>query len=1128
MKKIQHIILLFYSFLDYSSYGQNPSQEMRFRYLGLQDGLSQSSIYCIYQDRDGFMWFGTEDGLNKFNGYNFSVYKHDPNDSSSISSGSVFSICEDKDGVLWIGTDYGGMNALDKITGKFTRFKNIPGSNESFSGNRIFSAITDRKGGLWICSYGVGLNWFDKEKNIFKRFRHSDADSNSISNNNVRSLYEDQAGIIWVGAYAGGINALNPATGKCKVYKFQTGSDLPSFQNASILCLASDEKETIWAGTFGGELLSLDKNTGKITVLLKDSSTTEASNKKSITSIQYFKEGTLWVGTLGGGIIVYDTHTGKSYSMRNNPLEVHSLRSNSVSRIYEDRSGVVWIGMMGSGLNLFDTKGGKFHVYKHNPYNSNSISNNNINAICEGKNGNIWIGTAGGGLCLLNRKENIIQRFQHQASDRATLNDDNIGCLWEDADGSLWVGTTGGGLNLKKANTNHFIKYQNDPADSNSIGLGSLKVLYEDRDQQLWIGMRGSALNALDKKTMRFRHFYYNPADSTSIRTYNLRSIFEDEQGFIWIGTRGGGLYKMDKKTNKFYVFKNDSSNTRSLNNNNIMCITKDRDILWLGTFGGGINAMVTEEKGFPVFYHFTEKEGLNNNVVYSILPDHQGNFWLSTNNGICKFTPPADLNNPQSAKYHSYDVNDGLLSNEFTSGAYCRARDGWMYFGSSEGMVAFHPDSIRSNEHIPPVYITSFKVFEKNYPLDTAIFLKKSISLTYDQSFFSFEFTSLDYSLPQKNKYAYKMEGFDKDWIYSGSRRYASYTNLDPGYYYFCVKASNNDEVWNEAGVRLQLIILPPWWQTWWFRFFALASVLLSIIVYVRKRESSLRRHKAILEQKVHARTLQLKEEKENVEIQKSLVEEKNQNITDSINYAKRIQNSILPSRETIKQLLPDAFIWYQPKDIISGDFYWIAEKEDLIFLAVADCTGHGVPGALMSMLGSSLLHQIVNNKTINEPSRILGELDREVIRSLQQKGMDGESKEGMDISFVELNRSNRQLRFAGAKRPLLIYRRGELMEMAGSKHPIGSITRKEKSFDNHLFQMCDGDSFYIFSDGIADQFGGSGNKKFMSRRLKEVLAAIQHLPMEQQFMELIGQFTAWKGKHDQVDDICMIGVRI
>lgn len=1116
-------------FLALILFGQSPPQKIKFRHLSLEDGLSQGSIYSILQDKEGFMWFGTEEGLNKYDGYKFTVYRHDPNDASSISSGSIFSICEDKDGTLWIGTDNGGLNSLDKKTGKFRRYQNDPDDSTSLGSNRVFNALVDRDGILWICAYGGGLNRFDKATGKFTRYKHKTDNINSLSNNNVRSIYEDNDGTLWIGTYAGGLNAFDKNTGKFTAYMYENTKILSVLQDNSILCIASDERGTIWAGTFGGEVITLNKITGKFSVIKRDSTESHLVNKKSISSIYRDNNGIFWIGTLGEGVVAISNTARNSVVYKNDPLDIHSLRSNIISRIYQDRSGVLWIGTMGSGLDLFDTKGGKILTYKNNPYDPNSLSNNNINAICEGWNGLVWVGTSGGGINGLFPENKKIIHYKNNPLDKKSINDNNIGSLYEDKEGVLWAGTHEGGLNSKEKNSASFRKYQNNPSDVNSISTGSIKVLFEDKNGTIWIGMRGTALNSLDKKNMKFKQYLYNPLDSNTLKTYNLRCFFEDHDGAIWIGTRGGGLYRLDKETDKFRVYKNDSSDAYSLNNNSVMGIYQDeKNTLWLGTFGGGLNAMVREKDGNVKFYNYTEKDGLPNNVIYGILPDAHGNLWLSTNNGICKFTPPRDFNASSPLKIHSYDVNDGLPTNEFNSGSYCKTRNGWMYFGCSEGLVAFHPDSLKDNSHIPPVYITSFKVFEKEFPSDTSILYKKSITLSYSQSFFSFEFTGLDYSLPMKNQYAYKMEGFDKDWIYSGHRRYASYTNLDPGNYIFHVKASNNDGVWNEQGTELNLIITPPWWKTWWFRISVLLVTIFSVIFYIRWRESSLRAQKEALEQKVNERTLQLKEEKEKVERQKIIVEEKNQNITDSINYAKRIQTAILPAGELFKQLLPQSFVLYQPKDIISGDFYWIAEKEEHVLIAVADCTGHGVPGALMSMVGSSLLHQIVNEKTIKNPPDVLAELDKQIIRSLKQKGVEGESREGMDISFVEVSKKRDILRFSGANRPIYFLNNGELKEIEGSKHPIGSVTRKLKIFDMQFIALKEGDSFYIFSDGFCDQFGGTKNKKFMTRRLKEVLLAIHQLPMEMQKEKLIQTINEWKGNVEQVDDICIIGVRI
>ena len=738
--------------------------------------------------------------------------------------------------------------------------------------------------------------------------------------------------------------------------------------------------------------------------------------------------------------------------------------------------------------------------------------------------------------------------------------------------------------------------------------------LLPDSKNDFWAATPSGLFRFLskDKKKIVYLNDKKNP---NSISENFTGGLFEDSENNIWVSSFSTGLNVFERTTGKFFCFKNDPKNPNSINNDVVNTIYQATNgVLWIGTNGGGLNALILQNgknkftSGYK-FYHFTEKDGLPNNVINGILPDNNGNLWISTNHGICKFYASnylaltvkdyltkviSDIQKKITVKkdiavYKNYDVNDGLPANSFP-GAACKTKDGLMYFGSADGLLCFHPDSIKDNFHKPPVYFTSFKIFEKEFPLDTPITTIRKIILSYKESFFSFGFVALDYAQPSKNQYAFKMEGFDSKWINIGNRKYASYTNLDPGEYVFRVKASNNNGVWNEEGTSIRIIITPPFWQTKTFYALCILSIIFLAYSYIKWRERKLTKEKRILEDQVTMRTKEVVEEKEKVEsanieiIQKnkkietaySTIEDKNRQITDSINYAKRIQQAILPDKKEISAALPQSFVLYKPKDIVSGDFYffnatpgfpegkesqlttqtkgytgscpshsgWLGEASCVIFIAAADCTGHGVPGAFMSMIASEKLHDAVQQSNI--PGEILMQVNKGIKNTLHQSESDESTRDGMDIALVslklkvessesaennsKLKTQNFELKYAGANRPIWIIRSGktEIEETKATKNAIGGFTENSQHFETHEIQLQKGDTFYIFTDGYTDQFGGEKGKKFTTKKFKQLLLAIQNLSMPEQEKYLSKVIDAWCINMDQVDDILVIGVRI
>ncbi|MEJ2615664.1 MAG: sigma 54-interacting transcriptional regulator, partial [Ignavibacteriaceae bacterium] len=561
--------------------------------------------------------------------------------------------------------------------------------------------------------------------------------------------------------------------------------------------------------------------------------------------------------------------------------------------------GNFWVATYGQGLDKLNRNNGTFTHYKNDPENNKSISNNFVRVIFEDKSGQLWIGTEGGGLNKFDKETNSFEHFTVDPNNTNSLSNDIVRVIYEDSEGYLWLGTHGGGINRFNPVTNEFIVYQHDPDNPNSLALDEIRDIYEDSNGNFWVATYGGGLDKLNRNTGTFTHYKNDPENSKSISNNFVRVIYEDKSGWLWIGTEGGGLNKFDKQTNSFEHFTAVPGNPSGLNSDYIFAMHESPEgILWLGTWGGGLNKFNINTETVE---HFTTSDGLPSNSIYGILEDESGDLWLSTNNGISRF-------NPAAKSFNNYNIKDGLQDNEFNGGSYFKSKSGEMFFGGIKGFNSFFPKNIKGNNFIPNVVITSFQKFNKEIEFDKPIYSVEKIGLSYKDYVFTFEFASLDFSAPEKNKYAYKMEGLDKDWIYTASsRRFATYTTLPPGEYIFRVKGSNSDGIWNETGAFVNVIIDPPFWMTWWFRGLILAVIALTVYILYKKRVKNLEEKRKALFERLEEKT-KLSNDLQNalseVEVLKNKLEAENIYLQDEI----KLQHdfgSIITQSEVLKKVL-------------------------------------------------------------------------------------------------------------------------------------------------------------------------------------------------------------------------------
>jgi ligand-binding sensor domain-containing protein/signal transduction histidine kinase len=826
--------------------------DLKFKHITTRDGLSQNTVSCIFQDSRGFMWFGTQDGLGKYDGHSFTNYHHQTDDTTSILGTSIFSIIEDAHGNLWIGTER-GLNMFDRSRNIFVRYEHDPNDSSSLSGNEVRAVFEDSRGDMWVGSTGGDLNRFDRENRKFIRYQHDKNDSERLSED-VFSIYEDSGNNLWIGTSNGDFSLFDRDTKVFVPIHYRN----KKLSNNEIWNITGDSEGNIWISTYRSGLYVMHysgEGDPEIKRYVNDVNDGGSISSNDIFTVFEDSQGRIWIGTENEGLNLYDRDNGKFIRFRSDPFDERSLNNNSIWSIYEDLTGNIWIGTYAGGINLFTRYSDNFSHYKHIPGKENSLSHNSVTSFCEDSRGNIWIGTDGGGIDLFDRVSGTFVNYNMKNSN---LGSDAVLSIFEDSKGNLWVGTWGGGLNLFDRRSRTFRAYT---AENSNLCSNQIFSILEDQRGVLWTGSFYGGLSSFDPKSSSFIN--YTPANSL-ISDNQIRMILEDSYGILWV-CGASGLNAFDPETETFTLYAHDEHNKNSLSQGFVYSILEAADsTLWVGT-SGGLNKFDRHLKTFTG-YHL--KDGLPSEVIKGIQEDDQGMIWLSTNAGLSRL-------NPETGIFKNYDHSDGLQDDEFYQCSSYKTRNGELYFGGVNGFNVFHPVEIQSNPFIPPVVITDFQIFNKpvsigdHSPLKTDISEAEQITLSYKQMVFSFDFTALNYISSDKNQYSYKLEGFDPEWNFIGTNHSASYTNLDPGEYTFRVKASNNDNVWNEEGTSVKIIITPPFWKTLAFKIIAIlfAVMLLILIFYIRFRQIIIRNKN--LNELVTERTKEINEKNTILQVQ-------------------------------------------------------------------------------------------------------------------------------------------------------------------------------------------------------------------------------------------------------------------
>ncbi|HEX8517857.1 MAG TPA: two-component regulator propeller domain-containing protein [Bacteroidia bacterium] len=1043
------------------------AQIYNFRVYGVDEGLPQSYVYSISQTSTGFLNVSTGEGFCSFEGSKFKVF--------TIHNG--------------------------------------------IQDNFITTHYTDSRNISWLGHYQKGIS-FQKDNKFYKIRQSTDLASK------ITCITEDPQKNIWFSTQSKGIFRIDTTYRMAAVdSKNESGANAITFDKDGLLFEGSNDGLFIYTVGRSGKVITLKSNMP------------EFSGKavKSIVPVTA-KRDAFWIAIEDEGVYGVSKNADNGYEIFIKIGPELGLKDFNLSALFVDRKENLWIADFGEGVRkvTFYEPGNRSAYNVTRIDDHNGLPNGYIQSIFEDFEGNMWFGSFGGGLI-----EMPLEKFAFFEMKNGLIYK-NSTCIFVDKEGVFWVGNDKGlfQYNIESAE----LSRQFDA--SSGFITGEVSALTQDKSGTIWIGTREKGVFTYDKRNNKFHNFsaknnlstlnvnsiittadnrvviattegvFFHDLENKSITHLttldgllhnNVVKIFEDTKRRIWFCSNGAGPYYIEN--GEFNVF----NNIPELKSFNITAISQASDgTIWIGTEGDGVFSY--NERGG--FINYKVSEGLFSNYCYFIITDKSGNIWSGHKNGLSY--KPAHLKT-----FRTYSKTDGLLFTDFNRNSCFRDISGNLWFGTANGLIKYNTNGQSSEQSEPKTNIAGLMFNKKFFTPD------QRIEVPYDDYAVKVDYIAISFTDPAKVNFKYRLLGQDTVWRYTNSK-FMEFPKLNDGEYTFQLMAANSDNIWNTTPAQVSFVVKPPYWKKAWF-YVMVALFIVSISYSVtRYRTLSLLQTKSLLEQTVNEKTFQLQTEKATVERIKGQLELKNKNVTDSINYAQRIQESILPTKESISAVFNKSFIYYKPRDIVSGDFYWFNETQDSYVIAAVDCTGHGVPGAFMSLVGSTLLNELVSNKKITKPSSILTKLNSAIIKVLRQKGDYNSSHDGMDMAICSVNKEMTKLTFSGALRPLYHIRNGVLTELKGNPYFIGGYYEDmPKTFVDEEIDIREGDSIYIFSDGYVDQFGGESMKKFSTKRFKALLAEISHKDINEQYDLIDQSFSAWKKKEDQVDDVLIIGIK-
>ena len=1068
-------------------------------YMDIEMGMNGKVVNAICEDRNGTIWLGTQmGGLSKYDGKTFTFYSA----KEGFTSNNINTIIEDNAGFIWIGCNDGVYKFDGKTFFKYTE-------KEGLCNNSVFHILEDKSNFIWFGT-SRGLCKYDRESETFTNYTQREG----FSNNAIQSIFEDKNSELWFGTYNDGLFKLS---GKSFThYTKQNG-----LIGDVVYSICQDNNGNYWLGTEKGlcmydnnSFYSYNSNFGDIICSTKDTL------------------GNLWFGSRDNGLIKYDKHNFTQYT------EKDGLSSNYINTLFEDKSNNLWLGTNG-GVN-------KFALKSFVSLEENGLLEAGSMPIAEDKEGGIWIGTNGEKLGYYDGKSFSIYNKPFLTSNKYPA---STSCIVRDKNNNIWFGTNGGGA--YKYDGNSFVKY------TTSEGLidNNVNAIATDREGNIWFGTN-FGVSKFDSKT------FTTYTEKDGLINNGVYSIIEDNAHNYWFGTKEG-LSKFDKKSFTNYT------TDQGLISNSIHSMIEDKSFnIWIATDSGlSYYNPTIEGVGTTPFTNYTEKEGLSSKSISAVLEDSHSNIWITTNKGMDILTRDQLDNSSGIPSFINLSKADGLKGNEFNTNSAFIDSKGRAWWGSAKALTMLDLKTFYLPSQAPNVHLTNIDLEQKfidynilkdtiskggNFMIgsgknrknlneikfgDVVTFFNYPLNLVLPNNFnyLTFHFSAIDWTAPHKIQYQFMLQPMDKDWCDNTTSSVADYRNLPPGQYTFKVKAMGIANKWSDPK-EVSFTILSPWYKQWWVQGLAFCFALVIIWLLFNWRTASLRNKQKELEQIVFERTAEVVAEKKEVEKQKEVVEQKNKEITDSIEYALRIQSAILPANRIVKQYLDESFILYKPKDIVAGDFYWMetlpsnSKHSATILFAACDCTGHGVPGAMVSVVCHNALNRAVREFDLTRPASILDKTAEIVIEAFSKS--EEEIKDGMDISLVSITYKDQsdkvEVEWAGANNALWLMQKGELQETKADKQPIGMYDNN-KPFTNHHFTLTKGDVIYLFTDGYADQFGGeTGQKKLTRKRFKDLLQTIQDQSMHQQEQYLDKFIVDYRKDLEQIDDILVMGVKL
>lgn len=1089
------LVLLFFCFSALHTLGAKFQSGISIAHFSIAGGLSNNSVNVVFQDSRGFIWIGTEDGLNRYDGYEFQIYRSGSAFGPSLAGNRISALAEDRHGNLWIGTKDKGLTVLNLATGASRSFQYTPEDSGGIPGNRILDLYLSPRGELWV-KFENHLSRYLEDEDAFESYVHY---ANIFKHEMVvgKVVFQESDTTLLVGT-RDGLSRFSCGVKSFRRLQGDNGDSL-FFQDA-VAALAPWKDQKLLVGSHTG--LFVHKEGAALEPV---SAYMALGSKVAVNALCVGREEDVWIGSSRGlerlvagrnqHRLVVDAGAGST-----------PLLPYEVSALFEDASGLLWVGTRYKGLFKINTRPTRFSFVGEEEASSWNLRTYNITALHADLRGQVWLGTLTSGLYRLNPVSGQVQQFL--LNEQAYRNhNDRVGAVFEEENGRIWVGSNTG-IYYKEPWEQRFSEfdYGNSARYRNLLRNNLVSAIEKDGMGNLWFGTHFGLYRYRNGHLQSF----FSDALGHQLPADEVSALSKDAQGDLWVGTNQG-MAHYDCHTGQLRSIMN-PGDSLPLGLQVLDLAFDGNERVWAGTRNGLFSLAYAENDSLVV----TKIAHLEDEMVTAVLPLNEHQLWFSSGKGLSVYGADGVV--------HNYDGADGLPSDLFNVGSAVQALDGTLYFGAVSGLVCGHPDSLHINMHRPPVAVTGVSVCHRGDCYELSHFGLEGVRVKYRPGMlFNITYAALEFTQPHKNSYQIMLEGYDKDWRPVSRENSVSFSNLMPGKYTLRIRAANNDFTWNTQIQEWTFEVTPPLWMT----NYAYAFYFLLLIFFIQMLVNYRLRHYRRANRSLAEQT----EDQRRVDEQRRALSRVHQNLTDSIHYATRIQSAMLPTEERLHDYLKSCFVYFRPRDMVSGDFYWLFKQDGKLVVAVVDCTGHGVPGAFMSIIGMDLLKSIVGVQKIYDPAKILEQMSLELDTTLRENAGTAYAegiKDGMDVSLCVLDQSARTLDFAGAVNGMYLVRNNELQTFKGDRlsigrHPEGGVP----IYKTTRLVLQDEDFIYLFSDGYVDQFGGPDHKKFKYRRFRHLLLNIHTLAPEDQKAILHQKFEEWRGAAEQVDDVLVLGFK-